>query len=274
MLSSKIDGKQISYPQLRGTVASIKYPALAEIKMDGELNYIRIDDDDKPYTINKYGTMRADFPALNDIAENLKDEGIDTATILCELYWDEGKLGALYELLSKKKDDGVKLSVFDMIEVNGECIRNQSLLDRKEMMSELKLGAWTPKCWVVEDKDEMQARFEETMTMGFEGIVVKDLESKFVQGPCSWVKMKYKDQNDCAVSMIDPVKERIEIMYMSPDPTSSTNTGVRMVPVGVKAPNSYKKHIKVGDIVTIEHQGVLTSGSLRHPVLIAKKEWK
>jgi hypothetical protein len=43
--------------------------------------------------------------------------------------------------------------------------------------------------------------------------------------------------------------------------------------VGLKAPNRYKKHIKIGDKVTVEHQGVLASGSLRHPVLIPRKEW-
>ena len=270
METAKIDNKIINYPQLRGTTASITYPAIAELKIDGELNYIRIED--KPYTINKYGTMRRDWPAINDIDKELTSNGVSSAVLVSELYWDEGKLGALYDLLSKKKDNAVKLSVFDVIEINGEDMREKPLVERKEMLHAIGVGAWTPKCWVIEDKDDLEARFQEAMQMGYEGIVAKGLDSKFQHGPCSWTKLKYKDQNDCAVVLIDPVKERIEIIYISPDP--AIQNSVRTVHVGVKAPNSYKKHIKLGDLVTIEHQGVLASGSLRHPTLVAKKEWK
>ena len=269
MRMGKIDGRTIQFPQLRGTLPSLKYPAIADIKYDGELNYIRFDQAE-PYTINKYGTMRYDFPALNSISSELKSAGVQSAVLVGELYWDEGKLGALYDLLSKKKDDGVRLKLFDMVELDGGNTRKEELITRREMMNEVGMSAHSAKCWVVGDKKEAGKVFDNVVKDGYEGIVVKSLDSIYNVGPCSWVKMKYKDQNDLVVVDIDKTKERIEVMHVSAD----SNGISRQVNVGVKASNKHKKHIKLGELVTIEHQGVLASGSLRHPVLIAKPEWK
>ena len=261
---SKIDGKTIGFPQLRGSLSGVHYPAFAEVKYDGEFNYIVFES--TTYTINKYGTMRANFPRLRIIEQRLKESKISSVVLVCELYWEDGKLGALYDLLSHKKDDAVNLKIFDIIELNGTNMRDKSLLDRREMISHIGLNRWVPQCWVVEDQAEAKEKFQAVTKDGYEGVVIKSFEGKFVNGPCSWVKMKYKDQSDYEVVIVDPHKERVEFKA----PTGNGGD----IYVGVKAPNKYKKHIKVGDMITIEHQGVLASGSLRHPVLIAKKEWK
>ena len=39
MQVTKIDGKTITFPQLRGSLAGLHYPCMAEIKYDGEFNY-------------------------------------------------------------------------------------------------------------------------------------------------------------------------------------------------------------------------------------------
>ena len=41
--------------------------------------------------------------------------------------------------------------------------------------------------------------------------------------------------------------------------------------VGVKLVDKYKSRVKIGDVVTIEHQGILSGGGLRHPVYIPKE---
>ena len=264
MQVSKIDNKAIAFPQLRGSLAGLRYPALAEIKYDGEFNYIYISAKDT-FTINKYGTMRRDFPALNEIGKMVRGLA-SSATLLCEVYWNEGKLGALYELLSHKKDDAIKLSVFDIIEFDGSNMKDEEFITRREVLHELGLGRWLPKCWVVADEIDVQQRFKETTDEGYEGIVVKDLSAKYVAGPCTQVKMKKKDRTEYEVGHIDATLERIEIKV-------PTTPAPAYIMVGCKAPNRYKKHIKLGDMVEIEHQGVLKSGSLRHPVLIPKKGW-
>jgi ATP-dependent DNA ligase len=269
MKMSKVGGKNIHFPQLRGSADALRYPAIADVKYDGEFNYAVIRKADV-YTINKYGTMRRDFTQLNEIDKVVREANVSSAVFACELFWGEGKLGALYDLLSRKKDNDVKLRLFDLIEINGENMRDEDLVTRREMMFEMGVKQWMAESRFIEDESEAMQMFADTCNDGYEGIVLKDIKSKFINGPCSWVKLKKKDQNECAVTAVDPGKERIEIMYVSLDPNGDS----RSVGVGVKAPDKYKKHIKVGSIVTIEHQGVLDSGSLRHPVLIPKKEWK
>jgi ATP-dependent DNA ligase len=253
--------KHPGFPELRGSLSGIKFPAMAELKIDGEFNYICITKE-KAFLINKYGTVREDFPELNHIRKVLGDNEV---FLTCEVYWDNGKAGKLYDLLSHKKDDNIKLAILDVLDVNNRSLRNSPYIERREVLAELKLEGWAPHCWVVANKEQATQRFQEVVDNGWEGIVVKNLESTFITGPCSWVKMKMKDRTDYAVQLIDKTKERIEIATVGPNGEA--------VFVGVKAPNKYKKHIEVGDMVTIEHQGVLASGSLRHPVLIPKKGW-
>lgn len=270
MQVSKMEGQAINFPQLRGSLAGLHYPAMAEIKYDGEFNYLRYSGPET-YLINKYGTIKKDFPALNAITGNLNKAKATSATLVCEVYWDKGKLGALYELLSHKKDNACKICLFDIIELDGSNMRQKIFLERKEIMQELNLGDWLPTCWVVHNEADVQRRFNEVTSNDYEGLAVKSLDSQFVSGPCNWVKMKKKDQNDYEVTLVDKVKERIEICAYG---VAGSINHVNGVSVGVKAPDKYKKHIHIGDIVTIEHQGRLKSGSLRHPVLIPRKEWK
>lgn len=161
------------------------------------------------------------------------------------------------------------IAVFDVIGWNGD-LRRSPLIDRLEALQALNLTAYTPKSVMANDKAELITFFKDTTSLGYEGIVAKNLNESFPAGPCTWAKLKYKDQSDYPVLALDPVKERIEIAVPNPHPAGKNIPVI----VGVKAPNRYKVHIKVGDMVTIEHQGVLASGSLRHPVLIKKKEWR
>jgi ATP-dependent DNA ligase len=259
----------IQFPQLRGSLGAVKYPAFSELKYDGELNYVVYSHSKPTFTVNKYGNSRQDFPALNLITQHIKGstkkDCVNTVMLIGELYWGEGKKGALYELLSRKKDDAVNIKVFDLIEYNGVNFKQDTLIDRRELMFNLGLGPHLVPCTVVNNKLEATTAFERAKNEGWEGVVIKSLDSRYNNGPCPWVKLKWKDRSDYPVTGIDSVKERIEIGADYP--------GKQRVFVGVKAPNRYKKHIAIGDMVTIEHQGVLVSGSLRHPVLIPRKGW-
>lgn len=207
---------------------------------------------------------------LNEIKSVLAGRGIAKAEFLGELYYGNGKAGSLYELLSHKIDDDLKLAVHDISRLNDEILGNKPLCERKEVLSYL-LPEHSIKSQILNNIYDINNIFAAATHQGYEGVVVKHMYSKLCFGPCDWVKMKFKDQNEYDVVHIDPYKERIEICAYGPP---GSNTHVHGTKVGVKAPNRYKKYIKVGDVVTIEHQGRLQSGSLRHPVLIPKPEWK
>jgi hypothetical protein len=92
------------------------------------------------------------------------------------------------------------------------------------------------------------------------------MDSRLIYGPCSWVKIKHKDQTEFAVHTIDPVKERIEVIVNFVASNGVTQTKY----VGCKASQKQKSQLKVGDKVLIEHFGILSSGGLRSPVFCGK----
>lgn len=221
-------------------------------------------------TINKYGTIRENFPALDAICHDLRMNDISAGIFLAELYYGGGKLHAIYDLNSNKKSDTLNLKIFDVVQLKQHVVTNESFLDRREYLAECLNKDMLVEGEVVKDAHDCDLYFKGVTDEGYEGIVVKEFDSHLIMGPCSWAKMKGKDQTDYEVSLVDTSKERIEVLVPVVAQVASPPAFVK---VGCKAPNRYKKHITKGDMVTIEHQGVLPSGSLRHPVLIPDPSW-
>ena len=274
MIVSKMNGSiDKPIPELRGKLGSVKYPAFGEIKYDGEFTFIFYDNDGKNRkiaSINKYNKIRTQYPALTSIKIAMHED-VKSAVMLAELFFADGKRNRLYDLNSNKESDDLNLMIFDLIELDEKDITQEPLIDRKEALHDiLSVSAciMSKGMKVVNDNKEAMDFFKWTVDEGYEGCVIKSMDSRLIAGPCSWVKMKMKDQSDYAVSLIDPNQERIEVQV----PSVGVNSH-HLVTVGVKAATRYKRYIKIGDKVTIEHQGILDSGSLRHPVLIPKKEW-
>lgn len=242
---------KIAYPELRGTLEHIVYPAFVEPKFDGELSMWT-----GQHLINKYGKTRCNFPAADRLPSN--------CILLGELYYNSGKKGALYEFLSHKTDEFLQYVPFDILQVNKTDLQNKPLVERREIMFEV-----IPKITdiiaadLAMNKEEAMTYAQQWIQRGFEGATVKSLQSLYRTGPCDWVKIKEKDRNIYVVELIDPVKERIQVTV----PTVESGC-TRVVSVGVKCPLKHKQHLHVGQSVEIEHQGKLPSGSLRHPVFI------
>ncbi len=263
----------VQSPELRASAKATRmYPAFVEPKLDGEFCYVKIGKEiNECFTINKYGKIRMNFPALLDIKKFLcHDFGLKhhTATFLAELHFSRGKRGDLQHLLKLKDFDGLNITCFDVIEIDGVDLRDEPLFYRKERLMEFlptsKNVIYGPyiNCTYVENEKQAFDLYKVFINNGWEGVVVKPIESKLVMGPCEWAKIKEKDRNLYQVMKIDETAERMNIIV----PFKAS--------VGIRLANKYKKYVKVGDWVEIEHQGVLPSGSLRHAMLVPKPEWK
>ena len=246
--------------KLRGSPSQIEYPCWAEIKMDGEYTWL-VKTDASCYTVNKYGLCRLNYP-ITESAKRLKGASLGDFILIGELYYGDGKKGRLYDLLSHKESDALNFMPFDIVQFKGVSVGKATLVDRLEMMHELGVDPTIQNHGrVIDDKEQLNEYCEWVKEQGYEGIVVKGLEGVLIFGPCNWIKLKYKDQSDFRVTLIDPVKERIEVVVYTP-------TTLRQV--GCKCSNKDKATLKVGDTVTIEHQGILAQGGLRHPVFKGK----
>lgn len=267
MKMTKNPNNKIPFPELRGDMNSVLLPAFCDIKYDGELNLFE-KMGDKGVLINKYGTTREDCPITEDLNRIFKDhQGV---RILGELVIEDGKNGDLYKMLSKKMDDNLKFMAFDMPMFTNEdgvnAHASADLLVRKEALIDFIQGQSTnvgvARTFYVDTAAEIQNIFNQVVNLGYEGIVIKYAGGEFKNGPMPWCKMKMKDQTEYEVTLIDKVKDRIEVAI--PD----ANGNITMC--GVKAVSQQKALLKLGDKVIIEHQGVLSKGALRHPVLIGR----
>jgi len=260
MITLKRD-TSITFPELRGNIDHIRYPCFVELKYDGEFNVALISPLGKhSLLINKSGKARMDFPIIDDLRSM-----IDRAELVGELYVMSGKQGEFYDLQKNFKPEELRFVVFDILEYNGENTKEWPLIERKELLAEVITKTAHVRVMpvrIASNKAELLRIIDTAYNAEYEGVVVKNMDGRYITGPCSWVKIKRKDENIYSVSHIDEALERIEVMVGGP-----------MVarPVGLKVSHDLKKTLKIGDLVRVEHQGILSKGGLRHPIFKGKQ---
>jgi ATP-dependent DNA ligase len=252
-------GQPIGYPELRGNPSCIRFPAFSELKLDGEFEHLVIKGG-VASLINKSGKTRTECNITNE-AVNLPD-----MTLVGELHYEGGKRGDLYKLLANAKSDLLHFTAFDIISLNGLNVKNLPLIGRKEMLLEncpTTKHIHISEVILLNNENDLKVVMKQAVERGFEGVVLKNIDGPYMEGSCSWVKIKNKDETDYPIVFVDPTLERIEI-----EVKSEGDGKTRVKNVGVKCLNGFKKDINVGDIASVEHQGILSEGGLRHPVLI------
>lgn len=106
------------------------------------------------------------------------------------------------ELKKRKEKVGVTVRAFDIIYVNGRELTDLPLSKRRKYLAEV-----VPQEYLVEGKEcpsevELMGFYEEALQRGYEGIVVKNLNSpyEFGQRTYTWLKLKpERDTIDCAL---------------------------------------------------------------------------
>lgn len=234
--------------ECRGKEAGLTFPCYAQLKLDGEYNVFA-----EGKLVNKYGKEKSKLPLTEEL-ETLN------AVLVGELYWGEGKSGSLYDLLAHRKSPDLKFGVFDILRYFKQDTKHMSYEKRREML-ECLLPKPLPHTHLipsvlVKDKDTLQMAFVDAVKEGYEGIVAKNSYGTLTCTTTRWVKMKYKETADLRIVKIDHERERIEVRVNDAKVC------------GVKCIKRFKRMLKVGDIVEIEHQGILNGNGLRHPVYI------
>lgn len=271
-----------TYPELRGSLANIVYPAWAEFKYDGEFNYFYRDSNGPTYLVNKSGKMRiGDAGPLGC-----------TCCLVGELCYRTGNAGELYELLKHSHENGLFFRAFDILELDGVETRDRTLLERKELLKELQINTvparTNARClssndWfeldfsygrLIESKEELDEMYQDALNANKEGIVVKNLMEPWQVGPCRWVKIKYKDRTYYQLWKINKSQDRMEVIIPKAGVSLKQSTIKDFNIVGCKVSgkakqtllDAYNDGLRTGNIyVEIEHQGVLGGGGLRHP---------
>lgn len=191
-LSTLYDG--LPYMEMEGE--SITYPSVAELKLDGEFVYA-VKNGGKVYLANKpaYGRIRTDMAVTDRL--NLMPE--DSA-LLCELVWGAGK--DFYEFARHKLDADCNLGVYGCVKWAGKIL-NSTYTEVRQLLEEQtfydKKVALVPAV-MLEDADDLDELFNTVTAAGYEGVVVKKPNSKYVNGRnYDWTKKKLQAEADLVI---------------------------------------------------------------------------
>jgi ATP-dependent DNA ligase len=245
------------FPKIRGSRHNIRFPCYAELKYDGEANIYT-----QGLLISKSsGKIRTNCPATDKLSKIINDKNI---LLFGELYYGSGKFGDLYKFLSNQNSDNLKYIIFD---VYHPTLNGAPYEQRREFLLNLT-DSDVVDTWYCENDEDVESIIKHSKNLDFEGIVLKNKDSvlyakSLIEVQTGWCKVKHKYTADMKLIMLDPVLKRGEV-----------ENPINGKPVGIKINAKDKAGLSVGDVIEVEHQGVLSGGSLRHPIFKRKREWK
>jgi len=175
----------------------IPFPCIAEVKLDGEFQYV-VKKQGQIYLVNKkeHGRIRTDMPVTNSI--DIPDDSV----LLAELVYGAGT--NFYDFLSHKLDPDLNLAVFGCLKYDGQEIwkTNDYLAARKLLESQTfynKKVSLVPKA-ICRNQQELDSFYNLVVGKGYEGIVIKDPLSKYIDGQTGrWAKRKFMADNDFVI---------------------------------------------------------------------------
>jgi ATP-dependent DNA ligase len=132
------------------------------------------------------------FPRVVEAVKRLRASSVllDGEGVVC----DERGLAVFDEIHSKANDRGVILYAFDLLELDGDDLRELGLLERKKRLK--KLLARSKGGILYNDHFEQDGAlvFEHACRLGCEGIVAKRVDAPYRSGRSkSWIKVKNRE---------------------------------------------------------------------------------
>ncbi len=178
----------------------IPFPCVAEIKYDGEFQYL-VKQRGQIFLANKkeYGRIRMDMPATSSI------DFPENSIFLAELVWDKGHTfyGA-QGFITHKLDPNNNLMVFGCLRYDGnEIWKTNDYIDTRKLLEQQAFynnKVMLSHKVVCRNQQELDSFFNWVVTQGYEGIVIHDPLHKFVNGESGRVaKRKYIADNDFVI---------------------------------------------------------------------------
>ncbi len=198
----------LPFMKIRGE--AVTFPCVAEIKFDGEFQYL-ISQGKKVYLVNKeeHGRIRTDMPVTNiDIPDN--------SVFLAELIYGKGNLN-FYDFLRHKLSEDLNLAVFGCLRIEGQDIwKDYTYAQARQVLEQQKFYngkvVLVPR-FVAYNQTQLDDYYNRVIAQGFEGIVIKDPLSKYIDGETGrWVKRKFETENDLVICGFESGSKRAKTL--------------------------------------------------------------
>ena len=170
--------------KIRGTMAGIKYPCLAQCKYDGNSVTIIHEMNNMKMTTEKHTRY---------IQSQGKDSVAVNGIYLAEWVIGHGEWNTLYRCVDSRMEE-CQLIYFDCLAVY-DCgtlvdMTSKPLVSRMEVLAHQKLRL--PAQRICNTEEEVERFYKTYVDNGFEGLVIKNLNETFISQ--RWVKMKPKER--------------------------------------------------------------------------------
>lgn len=263
----------------------VTYPTVAEVKFDGEFQYL-IKKDGRVYLINKkeHGRTRTDIPILNNLA--IPEDSVFTA----ELIYGNGT--DFYEFARHKLTEDNNIAIHGCLRYDGVDIwKGNTYADTRKLLEAQKFYnsrvVLAPK-QILYDKAQYDAFYNKVIAGGWEGIVVKDPLSKFINGATGrWVKRKYTADNDFVVMGFETETARAKKLSViighkvgnnfvrlghcgSGFEGNEKDALLKVLKANITSSHGNEHYVNPTLVITVKHHGIIrntdgTVSSIRHP---------
>jgi DNA ligase-1 len=181
-------------------------PAQCEYKLDGFRLQCHFDGKEIKLFTRRMENVTKQFP---DVVKYLKDNVNAKSYIIdseaCGISKDgkylpfqniSQRIRRKYDIESMARDFPVELNVFDVIYYNGKNLMNEELIKRRKILENIinekkESIILTPKI-ITDNNKEVKKFYDEALAAGTEGLMIKNLKSKFKPGRYvkGWIKLK------------------------------------------------------------------------------------
>ncbi len=157
------------------------------------------------------------FPELAEVASALKVQNCILDTEAIGIDQKTGKFLAFQETIQRKRKHGVSAKAlevplcfyaFDLILLNNEVLIDDDLLSRKSKLEAVLTDSKFIKkteYLLINDPVKLKAFHEKQLSLGLEGAVMKQKDSKYVSGRKSWRWVKIKEEEGSQGKLSDTI---------------------------------------------------------------------
>ncbi len=264
----------------------VTYPAIVETKLDGSRMQVH-KWGNRIWLFSRRGLEKTQtLPEVVEITQQFKAQNciIDGEVVAVDL---EGNLRSFQvllhrtvpselseeELMKRRKEVAVTLRAFDIIYLNGRDLTELPLSERRKYLAEVVPHEFLIEGETCRNEVELMSFYESSLKQGYEGIIVKGLNSPYELGHRSynWLKIKpERDTIDCTLVKAIHGKGKRSGLYSSFLMAIRDSKEKKLYAIGKVSNLSEKVMEHLTDIVKRTRTSENTEGSMMTPSIVVE----
>ena len=277
--------------------SKLNFPVAVQAKYDGIRCVVDCRDGDNPTLTSRGGQdlTKTHWRIINNLKTYLKESKLKNVIYDCELYADEN----FQDLIAMVKApdnypifaDKLYLVCYDvvdteksfqgrfLIETHKRAIKNSTPLKRNAPTIDYLPSFKFAHTFVCENMSQIRNLHDDFVAGGYEGAMVRILDSRYEPDKRSKGLLKYKvfDCDEFEIYGVEERKKEVVFRLRSFSKTGSSDSSFYCTPPGTKEENNAIRNNPsdyIGKMVTIKYFGLTKDGLPRMPKAVAYRDYE